>query len=46
MKYIKNYAYGAVMGFAFAQAGWDFMTWQFYVAIISIIILVEWKANK
>jgi len=45
MKFVKNYAYTFVMGVAFGQAGWDFMTWQFYLAIIPIIILVEWKAK-
>lgn len=44
MGFIKRIAYAAVLGFAFAQAGWGFMTWQFYAAVIPIILLVEWKA--
>lgn len=46
MGFIKKYAWAAWMGGAFSAAGWDAWDWQFYVAIIPIVFLVEWKCTK
>lgn len=45
MKFIKEYSWAGVLGFSFSVAGWDFTNWRFYVAIITISILVEWSKS-
>ena len=43
--FIRRYAWCFVLGGAFSAAGWNFMTWQFYVAGISILVLEEWSRD-
>lgn len=45
MKLIKKYGYAIWLGAVLTLAGWTFTDWQFYIAIIPILFLVEWKCS-
>ena len=45
MKYVKEYAYLIVLGMVVGAANWYPWTWQFWVAIIPTIALIEWRAS-
>lgn len=43
--FFKENSWAFFLGCAFAAAGWSFLTWQFYVAIIPVILLVRWSKS-
>jgi len=45
-KFIKEYAWCFWCSAVLTVAGWSFLTWQFYVAVIPIVVLVEWKSTN
>jgi len=45
MIYIQKYAWGFALGLALSLAGWSPFWWEFYAAIIPIILLVIWSKS-
>ena len=42
MRGIRKYAWYIVLAVLLTEAGWNVLTWQFYVAAIVMVILVKW----
>ena len=42
MKGIRKYAWCIVLAVLLTEAGWNVLTWQFYVATLIMAILVKW----
>ncbi len=41
---IKNTAYSFALAGILAALGYSFLTWEFYVVLLIVCPLVEWKA--
>lgn len=43
MRFIKKYGYGFFLGGALGILGFHVMTWEFWIIMIFVVFLAEWK---
>ncbi len=44
MKYVQKYAYGLWMGLGLGFCGISYSRWEWWLFVIPMVFLVEWKS--